>query len=147
MEARMDLAKTAPKPYQAVLAAYRTLAEGPLDPVVQELVKIRASQLNGCAFCLDLHVHEARRRGESEQRLALVAAWREAPVFSEAERAALAYTEEATRLSERGVSEEVWQAVTACFDQEEAGALVVLVALINALNRLGAPLRRRPAVR
>ncbi|WP_405920965.1 carboxymuconolactone decarboxylase family protein [Streptomyces longwoodensis] len=104
----------------------------------QELVSLRASQINGCGWCIDLHTKEAAAAGESAVRLHLVAAWRESTVFTEAERAALALTEEGSRLADahQGVSDETWEQVRKHYDDDQVAALVCLVALINAANRL-----------
>jgi AhpD family alkylhydroperoxidase len=144
---RMRLTETAPAPHQALLSADRAIREGPLDETVRELVKIRASQLNGCAFCVDKHAVEARKLGESEHRIYQLSSWRESRLFSDAERAALAYTDQATRLGDEGVTDEVWESVSSLFEPEELGYLVAQVALINALNRIAVPLRFRPPVR
>lgn len=112
------------------------LHESPLSKTTSELVSLRASQLNGCGFCLDMHVKEAIAAGEDPLRLHLVAGWRETTVFTEAEQAALAFTEEGTRLTHEGVSDETWAAVRKHFDDEETAALVCLVGLINAANRM-----------
>lgn len=112
--------------------------QSPLPSSTQELVSLRASQINGCAFCIDMHTKEATAAGEDAVRLNLVAAWREATVFSEAERAALALAEEGTRLADAhdGVSDETWAQVRKHYDDDQIAALVSLVALINAANRL-----------
>ncbi|MEU5110416.1 carboxymuconolactone decarboxylase family protein [Streptomyces longwoodensis] len=104
----------------------------------QELVSLRASQINGCGWCIDLHTKEAAAAGESAVRLHLVAAWRESTVFTEAERAALALTEEGSRLADahQGVADETWEQVRKHYDDDQVAALVCLVALINAANRL-----------
>jgi AhpD family alkylhydroperoxidase len=109
-----------------------------LPGTVKELVNIRASQINGCGFCLDMHTKDATAAGEDPQRLHMVAAWREATVYTPAERAALAFTEEGTRLADhhQGVSDATWAAVSEHFDDEQLSALIVLVALINAANRM-----------
>ncbi|MFI5611792.1 carboxymuconolactone decarboxylase family protein [Amycolatopsis sp. NPDC051903] len=114
-----------------------------LAPATQELVKIRASQINGCGFCLDMHTKDATAAGETPLRLALVAAWRETTVFTEAERAALALTEEATRLADTaGISEDTWAAARKHFGDDELAALVCLVAMINAANRMNVIVRQ-----
>lgn len=110
--------------------------ESPLPKITAELVNLRASQLNGCGFCIDMHVKEAVAAGEDELRLHLVAGWRETTVFTEAEQAALAFAEEGTRLTHEGVSEETWTALRKHFDDEQVAALVCLVGLINAANRM-----------
>ena len=118
--------------------ASRVVTASTLPGPVQELVKIRASQINGCAFCTDMHSKDALAAGEDQTRLFLVSAWREATVFTEPERAALALSEEGTRIADAatGVSEETWQAVRKHFDEEQVAALIALIAVINAWNRL-----------
>ena len=119
-------------------SASMVLAQSPLPRSTQELVGLRASQINGCGWCLDLHTKEAAADGETAVRLNLVAAWRETTVFTEAEQAALALVEEGTRLADanHGVSDETWAHVRKHFDDDQIVALVSLVALINAANRL-----------
>jgi AhpD family alkylhydroperoxidase len=112
--------------------------QSPLPKTIQELVSLRASQINGCGFCIDMHTKEAAAAGETSVRLHLVAAWRESTVFTEAEQAALALAEEGTRLADAhsGVSDETWAQVRKHYDDDQIAALVTLVALINAANRL-----------
>ncbi|MGW7101397.1 carboxymuconolactone decarboxylase family protein [Streptomyces sp. NPDC054838] len=112
--------------------------QSPLAKSTQELVSLRASQINGCGWCVDMHTKEAAAAGETAVRLHLVAAWRESTVFTDAERAALALAEEGTRLADvhQGVSDETWAEVRKHYDDDETAALVCLVALINAANRL-----------
>ena len=114
------------------------IAQSPLPKSTQELVALRASQINGCGWCVDLHTKEAASTGETAVRLNLVAAWRETTVFTEAERAALALAEEGTRLGDarHGVSDETWAQVRKHYDDDQIAALVCLVAMINAANRL-----------
>jgi AhpD family alkylhydroperoxidase len=114
------------------------LGESSLPSATQELVSLRASQINGCGWCLDMHTKEAAAAGESAVRLNLVAAWRETTVFTEAEQAALALAEEGTRLGDghHGVCDETWELVRKHYDDDQIVALVALVALINAANRL-----------
>ncbi|GGP85418.1 carboxymuconolactone decarboxylase family protein [Streptomyces melanogenes] len=116
-----------------------------LPAATQELVSLRASQINGCGWCIDLHTKEAAAAGESAVRLNLVAAWRESTVFTEAERAALAFAEESTRLADahQGVSDETWAQVRKHYDDDQTAALVSLVALINAANRLAVPVHQK----
>jgi AhpD family alkylhydroperoxidase len=111
----------------------------------QELVSLRASQINGCGWCVDMHTKEAAAAGETPVRLNLVAAWRESTVFTEAERAALALAEEGTRLADayQGVSDETWDQVRKHYDDDQVAALVSLVALINAANRLAVIVHQR----
>lgn len=105
---------------------------------LRELVQLRVSQINGCAACVDMHTKEAVAAGESEHRLNMVAVWREATVFTEPERAALAFAEEGTRLADafEGVSDDTWAALRKHFDEDQAGTLICLVAFINAANRM-----------
>ena len=126
-------------------SASMVLAQSSLPMSVQELVALRASQINGCGWCVDLHTKEAAAAGESAVRLSLVAAWREAAVFTEAEQAALALAEEGTRLADacHGVSDETWAQVRKHYDDDQIAALVSLVAMINAANRLGVILRQK----
>ena len=109
-----------------------------LPKPVQELVKIRASQINGCGMCTDMHVKDALAAGEDQTRLFLVAAWRDATVFTEAERAALALAEEGTRIADAssGIGDDTWQAVRKHFDEEQVAALIAVIAVINAWNRM-----------
>ncbi|WET77247.1 carboxymuconolactone decarboxylase family protein [Amycolatopsis sp. QT-25] len=127
-------------------AANRPIEESSLPHATQELVKLRASQINGCGFCTDMHGKDAAHAGETPVRLNLVAAWREAKVFTEPERAALALTEEGTRIADahHGVSDETWAQVREHYDDEQIGALIALIAAINAYNRLNV-IARTPA--
>jgi AhpD family alkylhydroperoxidase len=117
-----------------------------LPAATQELVKLRASQINGCGFCTDMHSKDALHAGESQQRLNLVAAWREATVFTEAERAALELTEQGTRIADAagGVSDEAWENAAKHYDDDQLAALVCLIALINTYNRMNV-ITRQPA--
>ena len=119
-------------------AAGQVVTESSLPTTVQDLVKLRASQINGCGFCTDMHTKDALAAGEDPQRLSLVAAWRDAKVFTEPERAALALAEEGTRIADAatGVSDEVWQTAQKHFDEDQLAALVLCIAVINAYNRM-----------
>jgi AhpD family alkylhydroperoxidase len=116
-----------------------------LPQSTQELVSLRASQINGCGWCIDMHVKEAAAAGESAVRLSLVAAWRESTLFTEAEQAALALAEEGTRLADacQGVSDQTWARVREHYDDDQVAALVCLVAMINAANRLAVIVHQR----
>lgn len=138
---RLNLPKAMPQAYQALGAAELAVRESALDPAIRELVKLRASQMNGCVHCVDIHSHEALDMGETLDRILQLVAWRESPLYTSAERAALEYTEAATALGPHGVTDEVWGGVRAVMSDEELGALVVQVALINAFNRFGVPLQ------
>ncbi|MFD9500474.1 carboxymuconolactone decarboxylase family protein [Streptomyces sp. NPDC060035] len=119
-------------------SAGKVVTDSSLPAVTQELVKIRASQINGCGFCTDMHTKDAVHAGETSTRLHLVAVWREATVFTDAERAALELTEQGTRIADAagGVTDEAWANAAKYYDEEQLTALVSLVALINAYNRM-----------
>lgn len=139
MEARFDLfGSHLVMDFARHLRGAAGVAEAGLPRTLSELVKLRASQINGCGGCTDMHAKEALAAGESQTRLNLVAAWRDATVFTEAERAALAMAEEGTRLADAhtGVSDETWQAVRKHFDDEQVASLIAVLSLINAFNRL-----------
>ncbi len=137
MTQRLDIHAVDPQAHQAVFAMERYLRESGLDPRLYELVKIRASQLNGCAFCLDMHIRDARRAGEDQRRIDVLCAWREAPqLFTDAERAAFAFTEAVTRIGDAGVPDDIWDEVAAQFDETTIVALLMAVATINVWNRL-----------
>jgi AhpD family alkylhydroperoxidase len=148
MEARLNLAANpvAAKFTKYMVAANRVLAESSLPTATRHLVEIRASQINGCGFCTDMHTKDATAAGETAIRLNLVAAWREATVFTEAERAALELAEQGTRLADAagGVTDEVWESAAKHFDEEQLGALVCTISLINMFNR-GNVIVRQPA--
>ncbi|AXB44474.1 carboxymuconolactone decarboxylase family protein [Amycolatopsis albispora] len=145
MEARINyLATEAGKTFVPnLIGAFKAVAGSGLPKATQELVNIRASQLNGCGGCLDMHTKEAARAGETAVRLHLVAAWRDATVFTEAERAALELAEQGTRLAPGGVTDDAWANAAKHFDDEQLTALVLQIALINAANRMNV-LTRQP---
>jgi AhpD family alkylhydroperoxidase len=126
------------------LGALQRFGATELDPTIGHLVEMRASQMNGCAFCLDMHSKDARAIGEEESRLHLLPAWRESPAYSDRERAALALTEAVTALERGGVPDAVWDEAAARFDEEELAALVVKIAAINAWNRLQITTKAEP---
>jgi len=140
IEARFDMfgSELMTQFFRRFNAASQVASESALPKTVQELVRIRASQVNGCGYCTDMHTKDALAAGETPQRLHLVATWRDATVFTEAERAALALAEEGTRLADAatGVSDETWQAACKHFDDEQRAALITVIAVINAWNRL-----------
>jgi AhpD family alkylhydroperoxidase len=117
-------------------AATKELDAANIDPLLRELVRVRASQLNGCAYCVDMHTRDARAAGETEQRLHAIAVWAEAPFFTDRERAALAFTESVTRLAATHVPDEAYAAVAAEFGPAEVAALLSLIVAINAWNAL-----------
>lgn len=144
MEARLNYAKAAPKGYRAILPLDNYVEQCGLEPLLLELVKMRASQLNGCAYCLDMHSKDARAQGESEQRLYGLSAWREAPYYTERERAALWWTEEVTLVHQNHVSDAVYNEVRQYFSEEEVVNLTLAVVIINTWNRLAITFRSVP---
>ena len=141
MTQRLAWAKVAPGAYEAMQGLER-YARANVDPRLYELIKLRASLINGCAYCIDMHAFVALEAGEDRQRLFLISAWREAPhLYTERERAAVALTEEATRLGEHGVSDETWDAAAEQFTETELANLVAAIATINAWNRFGVSTR------
>src|SRR6478752_6945539 len=135
MKSRINSYQTAPGVMKAMMALQNEVAQSGLDPSLVGLVEIRASQINGCAFCLHMHTRDARARGETEQRIYLLDAWRESPLFSDRERAALAWTESVTLVSETHVPDDVYEQAKAQFSDEELVKLTLLIAAINAWNR------------
>lgn len=146
MTARLDLLHTraGATVVRHLVAAVQAVAESPLPRTVQELVKIRVSQINGCAFCVDMHSQDALANGESSRRLFAVAAWREAPFFTARERAALALTDEVTRLGEAGVTDQTWEEARKVWSEEEIAHLLLAIATINVWNRLAVATRMAP---
>jgi AhpD family alkylhydroperoxidase len=146
MDARLNLFENAVsmKFAKHIVSAGQVVTESTLSAATQELVKLRASQINGCGFCTDMHTKEAAHAGESQVRLNLVAAWREATVFTEAERAALELTEQGTRIADAagGVTDEAWANAAKHYDEDQLGALVSLIALINTFNRMNVIIRQ-----
>lgn len=132
----MNVYKTFPEMYDAMMALSATSAKD-FDHTIGELVKIRASQINRCGFCLDMHTRDARKRGETEQRLALIAAWEEAGgLFTECEQAALALTEAVTEINHGPVSDAVYARAAAVFGERELSQLIAMIVTINAWNRI-----------
>ncbi|ORA27350.1 carboxymuconolactone decarboxylase family protein [Mycobacterium aquaticum] len=141
---RVKIYKASPELYDAMMTLSNA-SKKDVDPTIAELIKIRASQLNRCAFCLDMHVHDARKQGETEQRLALVAAWEEAgDLFTEQEQAALALTEAITDLSHGPVSDAVYARAAAAFTERELGQVISMAVTINAWNRINAAVKMPP---
>lgn len=136
MKPRLDYFSKAPDQMKALLALNRSVEESGLERGLLHLIKLRASQINGCSFCVDMHSREAREDGETEQRLYLVAAWRESPLFTPRERAAFAWTEAVTRISEGGVPDELFAATREHFSDAELVRLTMAVSVINIWNRL-----------
>ncbi len=144
MEARMNYAKAAPGVMRAMNGMETYLANCGLEPGLRELVKLRASQINGCAYCVDMHSLDARALGETEQRLYALPVWQETPFFSERERAALLWTENLTLIALDHAPDAVYEQVRAHFTDEELANLTLAIATINAWNRFGIGFRAVP---
>ena len=146
MTMRLRIRDVQPGAYQAMMGLEKYLASSPVPKRTLELIKLRASQMNGCAFCTDMHAHDLKADGETDERLFSVVTWRDAPWFTPAERAALALCEEATRLAPEGVSDAVWAEAEQHYDQAELAALVTAIAVINAWNVMNVALRTTPGL-
>ena len=133
---RIDFKKVSPAAYRAQFGLEEFVHKSGFDPKLLELVKIRASQLNRCAYCIDMHTKDARAAGETEQRIYLLSAWEEAPFYSERERAALEWTETLTLLAEHGAPDDVFERVRRHFTDEEMVKLTMAIVAINGWNRL-----------
>jgi AhpD family alkylhydroperoxidase len=144
MEPRINIASVSPDAYRAVAGIQRFVDNSGLERSLRELIKLRASQLNGCAYCLDMHWKDARANGETEQRLYSLDAWRETPFYNERERAALALTEAVTLVSRDHVPDEVYKQAQAQFSETELVDLVMAIVAINTWNRLAITFRTPP---
>ncbi len=144
MEARMDVYKLLPGAFKAMMGLQTFVNESGLDKTLGELIKIRASQINGCVFCLNMHTKEARQMGETEQRIYGLSAWQEAPYYTDKERAALALTEAVTLVSESHVPDEVYKAAQAVFTQQEIATITMAIVVINSWNRIAITSRTLP---
>ncbi|AYY12154.1 carboxymuconolactone decarboxylase family protein [Actinobacteria bacterium YIM 96077] len=141
MTQRIDMATAAPDGYRAVYAVEQYV-QANVDHQLLELVKLRASMINECSFCVDMHSQDALKAGEDSRRLFAVAAWQEAPFFSEEERAALALTDAITRLGNDGVPDDVWDRAAAVWSEQQLAALVIAIGTINLWNRIAIPTRK-----
>ncbi|SHM84776.1 carboxymuconolactone decarboxylase family protein [Chitinophaga sp. CF418] len=144
METRLNMSKVEPEAYKAMLAMEKYLHATKIAPLHKELIKIRASQINGCAYCIDMHTKDARKLGETEQRIYALNAWRETPFFSQEERAILALTEEVTRISNHVSDATYNEAIQVLGEQLTAQVMMAAVA-INSWNRIGIATRMMPA--
>jgi AhpD family alkylhydroperoxidase len=144
MQPRVDYRRYAPDAVKSMLALEKYIAESGLDPKLVHLVKMRASQINGCAYCLDMHSIDARAAGESEQRLYTLEAWRETPFFTDRERAALAWTESLTLIAQTHAPDDVYEDVKKHFTEKEIVDLTFVVGAINLWNRLAISTRAVP---
>jgi len=144
MQQRLDAMKLSPAAFKAMSGLQAYVDQSGIDHALLELIKIRASQINGCAFCLTMHTNDARKAGESDERMHLLNAWHEAPVFTARERAALAWTEAVTRVAESHVPDEVYQQARKHFSEKELVDLTAAVVTINSWNRLCVAFRIQP---
>lgn len=145
MSPRMDLYAAEPEGYRAMMALEKYLQSTRLTTVHQDLIKVRASQVNGCAFCIHMHTRDAIHHGESEKRLFLLDAWQETDLFTQEEKAVLALTEAVTLVSQTHVPDEVYRNAEALFDPAYLGQLLMAIITINAWNRIGITMRMQPA--
>jgi AhpD family alkylhydroperoxidase len=144
MEPRLEAQKASPAAYRAMFGLEKFVRESGLEPPLLELVKMRASQINGCAYCLDMHSKDARAAGETEQRLYALNAWRETPFYTDRERAALEWTEAVTLVAQGHVPDEIYQEVRRHFSEEELVNLTMAVVAINGWNRIAISFRAVP---
>jgi AhpD family alkylhydroperoxidase len=144
MEPRLDYMKASPKAYKAMIQMEGVVRRSGIDPKLLELIKIRASQLNGCAYCIDMHTKDARHKGETEQRIYALDAWRETPFFTEEERAALAWTEALTNIQQGHAPDAVYRELSAHFNETEQVSLTFAITTINAWNRIAIGFRLVP---
>ena len=145
MNQRLDFYKASPEAIKAMVGLEQRIGKSSLEKSLVELVRLRASQINGCAYCVDLHSADARKAGESERRLATLSVWRETPFFTDRERAALEWTESLTLIADNHVPDAVWAAAQPHFSEEELVDLTLLVIAINGWNRLAISFRKLPA--
>lgn len=145
MSIRIDYERVAPAGYKALGGVYGYIMQSGLDGVLVKLVYLRVSQINGCAYCLDLHTRDLIKNGVTSEKLALVQVWREAgPVFNNRERAALAWAETVTRVAETAIPDEDFQTISAVFSEKEIVDLTIAIGLMNTFNRLAIGFRRPP---
>ncbi|KTD83302.1 carboxymuconolactone decarboxylase family protein [Paenibacillus etheri] len=144
MEQRMDLAGEIPAAYKAMMGLEAFVQSTGMEKSLLELIKIRASQINGCAFCIDMHTKDARKAGVSEQRIYMLNAWREAPFYSDEERAVLALTESVTLVTQGHVPDDVYSEAERHFDTKRLGEIIMAIVTINAWNRIAITTRMMP---
>ncbi len=136
MTNRIKIDELQPEAYKAMFGLEKYLGATELEPSLRELIKVRASQINGCAFCIQMHTEQARKHGETEQRLYAVSAWKESPLFSDEERAALALTDAVTRIAEGGVNDEIYDAALEALGTTGLAQSIMQIVTINAWNRI-----------
>jgi AhpD family alkylhydroperoxidase len=145
MSKRIVIQQLQPKAYEAMFGLEKYLSQTRLKPSLKDLIKIRVSQINGCAYCIDLHTKDARKQGETEQRIYALNAWRETPFFDETERAVLALAEEITHISVHGVSDETYNNALEQLGEEQLAQTIMAIIAMNAWNRIGVSTRMMPA--
>lgn len=145
MEQRINIGAIEPAAYTAMLALDKYLQTTRLSNTHKELIKIRTSQINGCSYCINKHTQDARGYGETEQRIYLLSAWREAPFYTDEERAILALTEEVTLISHNGVSDSTWKQASVLFDEQYLSQVLMAIITINSWNRIGITTKMQPA--
>lgn len=136
MEKRIDINKLEPGAYKGMIGLEHYIRSTKLEPLLREMIKIRASQINGCAYCIDMHTQEALKLGEKQRRIFALSAWRESPLFSEKERSVLQLTEEVTLISKHGVSDETYKNVLKFYNENELAQIIMQVVIINSWNRI-----------
>jgi len=136
MEKRVNIQQTLPDAYKAMYALSAVINKGEISPIHKHLIKVRASQINSCAYCINMHTKEALKIGETQQRLFLLSAWRETDLFTEEEKAVLELTEEVTLLHQHGLSDSTYKQAQKYFTEESIGAMIMSIVLINAWNRI-----------
>ena len=144
MKPRMNFYRAAPDAIKALVAVESQVTASGLEQSLIELVKTRASQINGCAYCINMHTEDARKHGETEQRLYLLNAWRESPLYSERERAALAWAETVTRVAQTAIPDQDYQAARAVFNEKQLVDLTIAIGLMNTYNRIAIGFRNPP---
>jgi len=146
MEARINIGQVEPEAYKAFMAVENYIAKSKISKTHKELIKLRASQINGCAYCINMHSKDARKNGETEQRIYLLNAWKEVKdLYTEDERVVLALTEEMTLIAKGGVSDETYNAAKALFDDNHLAQIMVAIMMINAWNRMAISTHMQPA--
>ncbi|MGI2294963.1 carboxymuconolactone decarboxylase family protein [Paenibacillus sp. GXUN7292] len=146
MKTRFLMGKVYPKAYQAVVNLNDVVSNSSIDKSLQELIKIRVSQINGCAYCIDLHTKDARKKGETEQRIYALSAWKESNFFTEKEKSVLALTEAITLINKEQVPDDIYNEVEKHFNKEEIAQLIMSIITINAFNRIAISTRVLPRI-
>ncbi|MCO5934372.1 carboxymuconolactone decarboxylase family protein [Mucilaginibacter sp. RB4R14] len=143
---RANILTTQPDAYKAIMALENYVISSEIDPIHKELIKLRSSQINGCAYCLDMHSRDARKLGETEQRIYTLSAWKDTPFFDEKEQAILALTEEVTLINKAGVSDETYNKATELLSAKYVGQVILAIVTINAWNRISISSHFQPAL-